>query len=291
MSVPASGDLGIVLITGAGGQVGTRLRRHLPSHGWRLRLLDRRPIPDADPAECLVGSVLDEEVLAEAVRGVCAIVHLAGIPGEAPWPDLLENNVDATFRVFEAARRASVQRVVFASTNHVIGFADREQMTDPSAPVRPDSFYAATKAFGEALARFYADEYGMEMACIRLGSCVERPTIAGHLATWLSARDEAALVNACLTAPDLHFATVFGISGNTRARWDLASARRLGYRPRDNAEDYAHELLDAARRDVRVAHQPSGFRRARQELGLGPVPRSSSAEPPSGDSGVPGCRS
>ncbi|MDA8438839.1 MAG: NAD(P)-dependent oxidoreductase [Propionibacterium sp.] len=275
-----------MLLTGAGGQVGRRLRRHLPGYGWRLRLLDQRPIPDAETDDCLVGSVLDDDTLRAAVSGVRAIVHLAAIPGEAPWPDLLSNNLDATFRVFETARRAGVARVVFASTNHVIGFSDRDRMTGPDDPVRPDSFYAATKAFGEALARFYADEYGMEMACIRLGSCVERPTIVGHLATWLSARDEAALVHACLSAPDLQFATVFGISDNTRARWDLESARRLGYRPRDNAEEYAEELLEAARHDDRAA-RASGFREARKELGLGPVPRG----PAQGDIGAPGCRS
>ena len=272
MTAAVPGEHPTILVTGAGGQVGSRLRHHLPGYGWRLRLLDRHPIPDADADDRFVASVLDDDMLAAAVRGVSAIVHLAGIPGEAPWPDLLENNIDATFRVFETARKAGVPRVVFASTNHVVGFADRDEMTGPAAPVRPDSFYATTKAFGEALARFYADEYGMEMACIRLGSCVEKPTLVGHLATWLSARDEAALFNACLTAPGLHFATVFGISGNTRARWDLASARRLGYRPRDNAEDYAEELLEAARRDDRVS-RPLGFRAARVELGLGPVPR------------------
>lgn len=289
MTAGGPGERPIVLVTGAGGKVGTRLRRHLPGHGWRLRLLDHRPIPEAATDDCLVGSVLDDAVLHAALRGVSAVVHLAAIPGEAPWPDLLENNIDATFRVFEAARRAGVRRIVFASTNHVIGLADRDRMTRPDDPVRPDSFYATTKAFGEALARFYADEYAMEIACIRLGSCVERPMILGHLATWLSARDEAALVHACLTAPDLHFATVFGISANTRARWDLASARRLGYQPRDNAEEYADELIQAARQGDQ-GDRPYGFREARRELGFGPV-SPGTADPPHGDSGTPGCRS
>ena len=274
-----------VLLTGAGGRVGSRLRRHLPGYGWRLRLLDRQPIPDAAAEDCVVASVLDDDALAAALGGVSAVVHLAGLPGEAPWPDLLSNNIDATFRVFEGARRAGVARVVFASTNHVIGFADRDVLTGPADPARPDSFYATTKAFGEALARFYADEYGMEMACIRLGSCVERPAIVEHLATWLSARDEAALVHACLSAPELHFATVFGISDNTRARWDLAAARRLGYRPRDDAEQYAAELLDAARR-AGGQGRPTGFRAARAELGYGPVPRGAAAA--GGRDGAPG---
>lgn len=276
MSASDPGTPRVVLVTGAAGQVGRRLRQHLPSHGWTLRLLDRRPIPDAEPADQRVGSVLDAGTLASAMEGVSAVVHLAGIPGEAAWPELLAHNIDATFQVFEAARQAGVRRVVFASTNHVIGLADRDRMTSTADPVRPDSFYATTKVFGEALARFYADEYGMEMACIRLGSCVERPTLVGHLATWLSARDEAALVDACLTAPDLHFATVFGISGNTRARWDLDSARRLGYRPQDNAEEYAQELLHEPP-PPHNANGRLGFRETREAVGLGRLTRAEAA--------------
>lgn len=173
------------------------------------------------------------------------MVHLAGISTEADSASLLHANIDGTYQVFEAARRAGATRVLYASSNHVVGRREASAVLDGGAPVRPDSLYGVSKAFGEALGSCYADKHGMAVACLRLGSCFERPTELRHLATWLSPGDAVRLIDALLRAPGLHYATVNGISANTRAWWELDSARALGCEPRDDAERYATELLAA----------------------------------------------
>jgi uronate dehydrogenase len=180
------------------------------------------------------------------MRGVDAVVHLAGIPTEVPWPVLREANVEGTFQVFEAARRAGVSRVVYASSNHATGFTplgDAELPDD--LPPRPDTLYGVTKAFGEALARYYVERYGFRVACLRIGTFGDRPTHPRTLASWLSPGDAARLVDACLRSPDLGFAVVWGISNNTRRTWSLAGARALGYDPQDDAERWVDDVEDA----------------------------------------------
>ncbi|MEY9942090.1 uronate dehydrogenase [Streptacidiphilus sp. MAP5-52] len=238
-----------VLLTGAAGGVGGFLRQGLPALGWRLRCLDLRTPggvdgdgPD-DGLEWITGDITDPGLLAEAMDAVDAVVHLAGIPGETDFLTLLHTNIDGSYQVFEAARRAGVRRVVYASSNHAVGRHRAGPVLDGAARVRPDSLYGVTKAFGEALGSYYADRYGMAVACVRIGSCFERPTTLRHLATWLSPGDAVRLVDALLGAPGLRYATVNGVSANTRGWWELDSARALGYRPADDAEEYAKELL------------------------------------------------
>jgi uronate dehydrogenase len=231
----------LVLITGAAGRIGTYLRDALPASGWRLRLLDNRPFDDG--SEVVIADVCDSQALAEALRGVDAVVHLAGISTEAPLDDILRANIEGTWRVFDAARRAGVPRVVYGSSNHAIGFTPRTELLGAEGPLRPDTNYGVSKAFGEAVGRFYADRYGMHVACLRIGSCDERPKTPRWLSTWLSPGDAVRLVDACLRAPNLEYAVVYGISANTRGWWDLGPARALGYEPHDNAEDFADEVF------------------------------------------------
>ena len=110
-------------------------------------------------------------------------------------------------------------------------------------PPRPDTYYGLSKVFGEALGRLYVDRYGLEVVCLRIGSWDDRPTTPRHLSTWLSPADGVRLLHAALSAPDVGFTVVYGISANTRAWWDLAPARALGYLSVDDAEDYAEEIL------------------------------------------------
>jgi uronate dehydrogenase len=258
-----------VLITGAAGGVGSFLRQGLPALGWQLRCLDltlpppSAPSPSAlspstlpdPPVGWVIGDIADPHVLDIALGtgppgDVEAIVHLAGIPGEDTFPRLRHANIDGTYQVFEAARRAGVRRVLYASSNHAVGCHSADgnpagRLLPEDAPVRPDSLYGVSKAFGEALGRYYADRHGMAVACLRIGSCFERPTQVRHLATWLSPGDAVRLTDALLRAPQLRYATVHGISANTRAWWSLDTARALGYAPRDSAERYAAELLAA----------------------------------------------
>jgi uronate dehydrogenase len=234
-----------VLLTGAAGRVGTFLRAGLPRLGWSLRCLDRvRPAED-DGLEWVTGDITAPDDLAAAMRDVTAVVHLAGIAHETDFAALLHTNIDGTYQVFEAARRAGATRVLYASSNHAVGRHEAPAVLDGAARVRPDTLYGVSKAFGEALGSYYADRYGMAVAALRIGSCFERPTRLRHLSTWLSPGDAVRLTDALLRTPALGYATVNGISSNTRAWWELDSARALGYEPRDDAERYATDLLAA----------------------------------------------
>jgi uronate dehydrogenase len=235
-----------VLITGAAGIIGGFLRRGLPQEGWQLRLLDIAEIPDPAPTEqILTGDIRDTGLLGTAVKDVDAVVHLAGISGEDDFDRIRDINIDGTYQVFEACRRAGPRRIVYASSNHAVGFTPRSDLATVDVPVSPDTYYGLSKAFGEAAARLYVNKYGMEIACLRIGSCFDRPRNVRMLSTWLSPGDIARLVHACLTAPGLRFATVYGTSANTRGWWDLGPARALGYQPRDDAEVFAEEMLAA----------------------------------------------
>jgi uronate dehydrogenase len=232
-----------VLITGAAGNIGRTLRDGLTGHYPLLRLLDVSPQKPAEAGEEIVTLDLNDRRAAEtAMHGVDAVVHLAAIPHEADFDDILAGNITTTYSVYEAARRAGVPRVVFASSNHVIGFYARGETVGPDDPVRPDTFYGVSKAFGEALGRLYADKYGLEVVCLRIGSFAERPTTLRQLSIWLSPRDCVDLVRCCLDAPAVGFQVVYGVSANTRSWWKDDAAASLGYRPQDNAEEFAAQI-------------------------------------------------
>jgi uronate dehydrogenase len=230
-----------VLLTGASGRIGTALRKRLPALGWTLRCIDLEGGAGVEAVD-----VTDREKLDAAMAGVSAVVHLAGIPTERPWPALRTANIDGVFEVFDSARRNSVPRVLFASSIHVVGFtpfpADGEVAAH--SPPRPDTLYGVSKACGEALARYFVDRYAMRFACLRLGAFGERPPDARALAIWLSADDCARLIDACLRSPNLEFSIVWGISANTRRVCALDAGYALGYFPVDDAETYADELAD-----------------------------------------------
>lgn len=227
---------GTVLLTGAAGQIGSALLARLRAYGWTVRPFDRVPVPGG-----IVGDLGSPADLDRAVDGVDAVVHLAGVPSEEPWPQL-RANVDGLLNTFEAVRRAGVQRVVWASSNHAAGFTRVNPELPADTPVRPDTLYGVTKAFGEALARYYVDRYGLQVACLRIGTFADRPTDVRSLSTWLSPDDCARLVDACLRSPALTYAIVWGVSANTRRTWSLAAGAALGYQPRDDAEAYADAL-------------------------------------------------
>jgi nucleoside-diphosphate-sugar epimerase len=161
--------------------------------------------------------------------------------------------------VFEAARRAGVPRVVFASSNHAAGFHPTVDPVGDDLPPRPDTFYGVGKVTGEALGSLYHDRYGLDVVCLRIGTCRGRPTDARALATWLSPDDCGRLVDAALTCRAPGFRVVWGVSANTRRRWALAGAHEIGYRPRDDAEAYAAEVADrVAGTDVYVGGEFCG---------------------------------
>ncbi|MEU2127044.1 NAD(P)-dependent oxidoreductase [Streptomyces sp. NPDC018352] len=234
-----------VLLTGAAGGLGTLMRGLLPAYGYGLRLLDVVPV-EGEP-DAIAADLGDREALREAVRGVDAVVHLAGISLEASFDKILRANIEGTYNLYEAAREEGVRRIVFASSNHVLGYTPRPLPGDPLIPVgaprRPDTFYGLSKSFGEDLAQLYWDRHAMETVSVRIGSCFPEPTSVRMLSVWMSPADGARLFHAALTAEDVGHTVVHGSSDNTRLWWDLTTARALGYEPQDDSEPYAARLI------------------------------------------------
>ncbi len=231
-----------LLITGAAGVVGGMLRDGLHGFAAETRIADLRATEAHEGERVMVGDVADLAFTRQAMAGCGACIHLAAISVEAPFDHILHANIQATWTVFEAARLEGCERVIFASSNHATGFYRVEARVGPEAPVRPDTFYGVSKDFGEAPGSLYHHKFGLRVACIRIGSALARPREPRHLATWLSPGDLVRLVKACLTAPDLGFAIVYGVSANRRNYWDLEPGRKIGFEPLDDAEAFAAEV-------------------------------------------------
>jgi uronate dehydrogenase len=234
-----------VLLTGAAGGLGTLMRGLLPAYGYELRLFDSRPV-EGEP-DAVTADLADKKALREAVEGVDAIIHLAGISLEASFDKILKANIEGTYHLYEAARAAGIRRTVFASSNHAVGFTPRPRGDDPLIPIdtprRPDTYYGLSKCFGEDLAQLYWDLHGMETVSVRIGSCFAEPASVRMLSVWMSPADGARLFHAALTAEDVGHTVVYGSSANTRLWWDLSGARALGYDPQDDSEPYAAKLI------------------------------------------------
>ncbi|MEU5313397.1 NAD(P)-dependent oxidoreductase [Streptomyces sp. NPDC021562] len=234
-----------LLLTGAAGGLGTLMRSLLPEYGYALRLLDVRPV-EGEP-DAITADLADQDALREAVRGVDAVLHLAGISLEAPFEKILRSNIEGTYNLYEAAREAGVPRIVFASSNHAVGYTRAPRAGEPLIPVdtprRPDTFYGLSKSFGEDLAQLYWDRHGLETVSVRIGSCFPEPADVRMLSVWMSPADGARLFHAALTADKVGHTVVYGSSANTRLWWDLSSARALGYEPQDDSERFAGKLI------------------------------------------------
>jgi uronate dehydrogenase len=233
-----------ILITGAAGDVGTHLRRELAAK-YVIRASDLRPVKKKFSAKEKYLKA-DISTFADALRitkGVDAIVHLGGYSVEGPWEGILSANIIGCYNVFEAARRNGVKRIVFPTSNHAVGFYRRSETIDHRVYPRPDSRYGVSKVFGEALGSLYADKYGLQFLMIRIGNVNPVPIDKRRLAIWVSPRDIAQLVSIGIEHPDIRFEIVYGVSANTRSWYDNSNAARLGYRPQDNAEAWAAELL------------------------------------------------
>jgi NAD+ dependent glucose-6-phosphate dehydrogenase len=249
-----------VLVTGAEGTIGTAVREHLAG---RFELVSLTLTPQEFPSH--VADISDLDAIRPAFQDVDAVVHLAASADlEASWEDVLRNNIVGTYNVFEAARQAGVARLVYPSSNHVVGMYELdgapgiydtsdERRYDHTTEHRPDSLYGVSKAYGEALGRMYMERHGLRVFCLRIGAvrAHDDPTEATAVplidldaegqrnrlrAVWLSRRDCAELIGRCLEVEDVSWAIVYGVSGNPRRFWDLEHARELlGWEPEDAA--------------------------------------------------------
>jgi uronate dehydrogenase len=237
-----------VLLTGAAGRIGTSLRQHLRTV-YHFRCLDIQPTEGE--ADVVVADVQDMDAMMRATQGMEAVIHLAANPhGGQTWEEVHGSSIGGTYTTFEAARQCGVKKIVYASTNHVVGWYEKENAQNVTwdVPIRPDSLYGVGKACSEALGRFFSDAHGISVVCLRIGSFLAKDPPqpkSPHeriLRTWCSHRDLAQLVQKSIDAEGLKFAIFYGISGNTRRFWDIRNAQELvGYQPQDDAE----RLLEA----------------------------------------------
>src|SRR5262245_6779358 len=225
-----------VLITGAAGDVGRRLRRPLKGV-YDLRLSDLVTAADLAPDEKFIPADLaDLRAVEKAVEGIAGIVHLGGHSTEGPWETILRANIVGCHNLFEAARRQGVERVVFASSNHAVGFYPRQRRIGTDASVRPDSRYGVSKAFGEALGALYAYKNGLRVTCLRIGNVTDVPADRRRLSIWLKPEDLVQLVRIGLEHPDIRYEIFYGASDNARTFWDNPAAYRFGYQPAGRSE-------------------------------------------------------
>ncbi len=233
-----------ILLTGASGNLGRSLAPALAAHGWTLRLTDLLPFPDTLPpgAAFSQADLNDGVALLRLAEGCGTILHFGGVSVDRPFEEVIGPNVRGLYHVYEAARREQA-RVVFASSNHSIGFHERATPLDADCDFRPDSFYGLSKAYGELMGRLYWDKHGVENVNVRIGSCFPEPVDARMLATWLSYADLARLVARCVAAERVGHAVVWGASNNGRMTWWRRDQRgRVGWAPEDSADPFAAQL-------------------------------------------------
>jgi uronate dehydrogenase len=236
-----------LLLTGAAGGVGTALRPLLSRISESVLLSDVSQIDDLAGHERFQRCDLaDAHAVNELVRGVDGIIHLGGISLEKPFGMILNGNIIGVYNLFEAARHNGQPRIIFASSNHVVGYYRRDERLDSTAVPRPDTLYGVSKAFGENMASLYFDKFGQECLSVRIGSCFPKPANPRMLATWLHVEDLLDLCARGFEAPRLGHTVVYGVSDNHEAWWDNRHAAFLGWRPKHSSAKWRAEVLAEA---------------------------------------------
>lgn len=232
-----------VLLTGASGGLGRQLAKALAAEGFTVRLTDIAPFPDPLPkGASFVRADLDDGVgLLRQAEGVSTILHFGAVAIDKSFEEVLGPNIRGLYHVYEAARRERA-RVVFASSNHAIGFHERSEKLDHDCDLRPDSFYGLSKAYGELMGRLYWDKHGVESVSVRIGSSFPEPVDARMLSTWLSYADLCRLVAACIRAEKVEAAVIWGASANSRTFWGKDARARIGWAPQDSADVFAAQM-------------------------------------------------
>lgn len=232
-----------LLVTGAAGGVAQQICPLLRERFGPLILSDRQALGDIGDNEFRPADLTDRTAVLAAMEGADAVLHLGGQSLEADWDVIHTANIVGCHTVFDCAREAGVQRVIFASSNHTIGFYNRSVHLTTDNAVRPDSFYGVSKVFGESLAALYADKHGLRCLSIRIGNILPKPIDRRRLAIWMHPEDMVQMVEIGLTHPDIHNQVVWGVSINGHNWWDNSVAEGLGYRPKHRSEEHEAEVL------------------------------------------------
>jgi uronate dehydrogenase len=237
-----------IVLTGAAGRLGSYLREPLSKLADQLVTTDRLPevggnlLANETYVQADLSSLSD---MVELLKGAEMVVHFGAIGDEAPWDDILQSNIVGAYNVWEAAHLNGLRRVVYASSVHAVGMHRTRDVVGLDAPHKPDTYYGLAKCFAEDLASLYWDKRGIESVCMRIFSCAPVNNTRS-LGTWLSYDDLIHMVERAIDTPTTGFSVVYGISNNDRAPVDNSKASFLGYKPKDNAEVYAAEMLAKA---------------------------------------------
>ncbi|WMS42589.1 NAD(P)-dependent oxidoreductase [Acuticoccus sp. MNP-M23] len=238
-----------IVLTGASGGVAGMIRPLLRTN-YKLRLSDRGAAPaDLGPnEEWHQADLTDAGAMAALVDGADGVIHLGGQSVEADWETVARPNIDGLYNILTACHEKGVNRFIFASSNHAMGFYPRRRRVGIDQAVRPDGLYGVSKAFGEAICSLFADKHGMRCMSIRIGNVGTAPLDIRRLSIWLHPEDLVQLIEIGLEHPEIHHAIVYGASHNERTWWDNTSAHSLGYEPKHNAEDHRdHALAEQAK--------------------------------------------
>jgi len=253
-----------ILLTGASGALGRMLARELGAAGFTLRLTDIQPFPDPlPPGASFVKADLNEALaIVRQAEGCSTILHFGGVAVERPFEEIIGPNLRGLYHIYEAARREGA-RVVFASSNHTIGFHERPQgnaaRLDYDCQFRADGYYGLSKAYGELMGRMYWDKHGVENVNVRIGSCLPKPSNARGLSTWLSYPDLARMMIRCILAERVGHAVIWGASANPASFWAQDHRDRIGWQPEDSAETYRAEIEKVVTDDPVEERYQGGF--------------------------------
>ncbi len=249
-----------IALSGATGNIGKILRKALPGRGFSVRShTGRSPGSEIYAGEDVVsGDLRSPAVVDELLCGMEVLVHMAGTSVERPLPEIIENNLVALHQVYEGALRNGVRRIIFASSNHAFGMYSVNDRLKQECSYRPDGFYGLSKMWGEGLARLYWDKHGLESVCLRIGSSEEIPENKRHLSTWLGREDLLEMVDSSIRAKNVGYATVWGVSNNACAYYDLSEVNAVGYAPVQNAQEWAGQVEEKPAHPSKIAQAYQG---------------------------------